>query len=62
MGFFYTDLTWGMDTPKSSAEDIVSHALDGLEDGQHEVLADVTTQQIEEGTTAPTPSYLQQPT
>ncbi len=61
MGFFHTDLARGMDAPKSSAEDIFSRALDGLEDGQHEVLADVITQQIEQGTTARTLSHLPPP-
>jgi len=62
MGYVDTDLTRGLDAPKSSAEDIVSRALDALEAGQHEVLADVLTQQVKQGMTAPTPSYLPQPT
>jgi NAD(P)-dependent dehydrogenase (short-subunit alcohol dehydrogenase family) len=61
MAFVDTDLTRGLDAPKSSAEDIVSRALDGLEAGQSEVLADALTQQVKQGLTAPTPSYLPQP-
>jgi len=61
MAYVDTDLTRGLDAPKSSAEDIVSRALDGLEAGQHEVLADALTQQVKQGMTAPTPSYLPQP-
>ena len=61
MGFVDTDLTRGVDAPKSSADDIVSRALDGLEAGQHEVLADALTQQVRQGLAAPTPSYLPQP-
>jgi len=61
MAYVDTDLTRGLDAPKSSAEDIVSRALDGLEAGQHEVLADALTQQVRQGMTAPTPSYLPQP-
>ena len=61
MGFVDTDLTKGLDAPKSSPEDIVSRALDALEAGQHEVLADVRTQQVKQGMTAATPSYLPQP-
>lgn len=61
MGYVDTDLTKGLDAPKSSPEDIVSRALDALEAGQHEVLADVRTQQVKQGMTAPTPSYLPQP-
>jgi NAD(P)-dependent dehydrogenase (short-subunit alcohol dehydrogenase family) len=61
MAYVDTDLTRGFDVPKSSAADIVRHALDGLEAGQHEVLADVLTQQVKKGMTAPVPSYLPQP-
>ena len=60
MAFVDTDLTRGLDAPKSSAEDIVSRALDGLEAGQSEVLADALTQHVKQGLTAPTPSYLPQ--
>jgi hypothetical protein len=60
MAYVDTDLTRGFDVPKSSAEDIVRHALDGLEAGQHEVLADALTQQVKMGMTAPVPSYLPQ--
>lgn len=61
MAYVDTDLTRGFDVPKSSPEDIVSRALDGLEAGQQEVLADELTQQVKQGMTAPTPSYLPQP-
>jgi NAD(P)-dependent dehydrogenase (short-subunit alcohol dehydrogenase family) len=61
MAYVDTDLTRGLNAPKSSPEDIVSRALDGLEAGQHEVLADALTQQVKQGLTAPTPSYLPQP-
>ncbi|WP_341892693.1 SDR family oxidoreductase [Variovorax sp. YR752] len=60
MAYVDTDLTRGLDAPKSSPDDIVSRALDGLEAGQHEVLADALTQQIKQGMTAPVPSYLPQ--
>ena len=60
MAYVDTDLTKGFDVPKSSPEDIVSRALDGLEAGQHEVLADALTQQLKKGLTAPIPSYLPQ--
>ncbi len=61
MAYVDTDLTRGLDAPKSSPDDIVSRALDGLLAGQHEVLADALTQQVKQGMTAPTPSYLPQP-
>jgi len=60
MAYVDTDLTRGFDVPKSSAEQIVQRALDGLEAGADEVLADVLTQQIRQGLTAPRPSYLPQ--
>jgi NAD(P)-dependent dehydrogenase (short-subunit alcohol dehydrogenase family) len=60
MAYVDTDLTQGFDVPKSSPEDIVSRALEALEAGQHEVLADALTQQVKKGMTAPIPSYLPQ--
>lgn len=60
MAYVDTDLTRGFDVPKSSAEDIVQRALDGLEEGADEVLADVLTQQVRQGLTAPRPVYLPQ--
>lgn len=61
MAYVDTDLTRGFDVQKSSPEDIVGRALDGLQAGQSEVLADALTQQVKQGMTAPTPSYLPQP-
>jgi len=60
MAYVDTDLTRGFEVPKSSAEDIVQRALDGLEEGADEVLADVLTQQVHQGLTAPRPVYLPQ--
>jgi NAD(P)-dependent dehydrogenase (short-subunit alcohol dehydrogenase family) len=60
MAYVDTDLTRGFDVPKSSPEDIVKRALDGLESGLDEVLADAITQQIKLGMTAARPSYLPQ--
>ena len=61
MAYVDTDLTRGFDVPKSSPEEIVRRALDGLEAGHDEVLADELTQQVKRGMTAARPSYLQQP-
>ncbi len=58
MAYVDTDLTRGFDVPKSSPEDIVRRALDGLEGGLDEVLADELTQQVKQGLTAARPSYL----
>lgn len=60
MGFVDTDLTHGFDVPKSSPEEIVKRALDGLESGLDEVLADEITLQVKQGMTAARPSYLPQ--
>lgn len=60
MAYVDTDLTRGFDVPKSSAEDIVQRALDGLAAGADEVLADGLTEQVRQGLTAPRPSYLPQ--
>lgn len=58
MGYVDTDLTRGFDVQKSSAEEIVQRALDGLEEGATEVLGDVITQQVKQGLTASQPVYL----
>jgi hypothetical protein len=60
MGYVDTDLTHGFDVQKSSAEEIVQRALDGLESGAEEVLADALTQQVRHGLGAPRPLYLPQ--
>mgnify|MGYP000589004709 CR=1 FL=1 len=60
MAYVDTDLTRGFDVPKSSPEEIVRRALDGLESGADEVLADEVTLQVKSGMTAARPSYLPQ--
>lgn len=60
MAYVDTDLTHGFDVPKSSPEQIVRRALDGLESGLDEVLADELTLQVKRGMTAARPSYLPQ--
>jgi NAD(P)-dependent dehydrogenase (short-subunit alcohol dehydrogenase family) len=60
MAYVDTDLTRGFDVPKSSPEQIVKRALDGLESGLDEVLADELTVQVKRGMTAAKPSYLPQ--
>jgi NAD(P)-dependent dehydrogenase (short-subunit alcohol dehydrogenase family) len=61
MAFVDTDLVRAIAGPKTSADDIVTRALDGLEVGLDEVLADERTTLVKQGLTAPTPSYLPQP-
>lgn len=60
MAYVDTDLTRGLDAPKSSPELIVMRTLDGLESGLDEVLADELTLQVKRGMTAARPSYLPQ--
>ncbi|MCR6475375.1 SDR family oxidoreductase [Variovorax sp. ZS18.2.2] len=52
MAYVDTDMTSSFDVPKTSPEDIVRRALDGLEAGQDEVLADELTQQVKRGMVA----------
>lgn len=40
VGFMDTDMTAGVDAPKSSPDDVARQTLDGLESDAHEVLAD----------------------
>jgi len=60
MGFVDTDLVRAMDVQKTSPELIVQRALDGLESGLDEVLADEITQQVKQGLSAQAASYLPQ--
>lgn len=53
MGFVDTDLTRGLEVPKSSPAQIVARALDGLEAGHPEVLADEITQQVKQALSTP---------
>jgi NAD(P)-dependent dehydrogenase (short-subunit alcohol dehydrogenase family) len=60
MAYVDTDLTRGFDVPKTSPVQIVQRALDGLEAGADEVLADELTQHVKLAMTATRPSYLPQ--
>lgn len=59
MGFVDTDLTRGIDMPKTTPEDVVRRALDAHEAGAEEVLADEITQQVKRGLSADPGVYLQ---
>jgi NAD(P)-dependent dehydrogenase (short-subunit alcohol dehydrogenase family) len=61
MGFVDTDLTRGIEMPKSSPEAIVRAALDGLEQGLPEILADAATLQVKESLSTATAAYLALP-
>ncbi|MES2839519.1 MAG: SDR family oxidoreductase [Pseudomonadota bacterium] len=58
MGFVDTDLTQGLEMPKSTPEDIVRRAFDALEAGAEEVLGDEITQQVKRGLSAEPGVYL----
>lgn len=59
MGFVDTDLVHAVQAPKSRPEDIVARALDALESGAEEVLADEFTRQVKQGLSAERGIYLQ---
>ncbi|WP_062645662.1 SDR family oxidoreductase [Streptomyces maremycinicus] len=46
MAYVDTDMTAGIDAPKADPRDIAAAALDGIEAGAHEVLADDTTRWV----------------
>jgi NAD(P)-dependent dehydrogenase (short-subunit alcohol dehydrogenase family) len=59
VGFIDTDLTRGFDVPKSAPDAVVRTALDALEAGASEVLADEVTRQVHAGLSASPAVYLQ---
>ncbi|TWO72844.1 SDR family oxidoreductase [Caenimonas sedimenti] len=58
MGFVDTDLTRGIDMPKSTPESVVRQALDAVEAGQEEVLADDVTRQVKASLASAQSAYL----
>jgi NAD(P)-dependent dehydrogenase (short-subunit alcohol dehydrogenase family) len=58
VGFVDTDLTRGFDVPKTAPDIVVTRALDALEAGASEVLADDITQQVKRGLSAEPGIYL----
>ncbi len=59
VGYIDTDLTRGFDVPKSAPQEVVRTALDALEAGASEVLADEATRQVHAGLSAQPAVYLQ---
>ncbi|HEY1229590.1 MAG TPA: SDR family oxidoreductase [Ramlibacter sp.] len=57
-GFVDTDLTRGIEAPKSTPDAIASRVLDALEAGAEEVLADEITQQVKRGLSADPGVYM----
>jgi NAD(P)-dependent dehydrogenase (short-subunit alcohol dehydrogenase family) len=52
MGYVDTDMTTAVSAPKARPEDIAKQALDGIESGAYEVLADDTARQAKAGVAA----------
>ena len=46
VGFMDTDMTAGLDVPKSSPDDVARQVMDGLEAGDFEVLADDVSRRV----------------
>ncbi len=53
MGYVDTDMTSGVEAPKSAPADVVRQVLDGLESGVSEVLADELARQVRAGLDRP---------
>lgn len=53
VGYVDTDMVASVDAPKSAPEDVVKSALDGIEAGALEVLADEVSHQVKAGLSAP---------
>jgi NAD(P)-dependent dehydrogenase (short-subunit alcohol dehydrogenase family) len=49
VGFMDTDMTAGLDVPKSSPDDVAAQVMDGLEAGDFEVLADDVSRRVRAG-------------
>jgi short-subunit dehydrogenase len=58
VGFVDTDLTRGLDVAKTAPDVVVSRALDALEAGASEVLADEITRQVKRGLSSEPGIYL----
>lgn len=58
MGFVDTDLTRGIEMPKSTPQAIVQAAFDGLASGALEVLADEAARQVRQSLSSASPAYL----
>ncbi|MEB3368965.1 SDR family oxidoreductase [Saccharopolyspora mangrovi] len=49
MGYVDTDMTVGVEAPKVSATEVARLAVDGIQNGAHEVLADDISRQVKRG-------------
>jgi NAD(P)-dependent dehydrogenase (short-subunit alcohol dehydrogenase family) len=53
VGYVDTDLTVGIDAPKSTVDVVATKALDGIESGAHEVLVDEISAQVKSALSGP---------
>lgn len=53
LGYTDTPMTDGVDAPKNTPEDVVTAVYDGVEQGEHEVLADEQTRSVRASLGAP---------
>ena len=60
VGYVDTDLTAGLDTPKTAADVVAAKALDGIEAGAYEVLVDEVSQRVKSALSAPLQSLYPQ--
>jgi NAD(P)-dependent dehydrogenase (short-subunit alcohol dehydrogenase family) len=58
VGFVDTDLTSGLDVPKSSPLDVVRQTFDALEAGKSEIAADAGTRALKQSLSAELPGYV----
>ncbi|MGY6163873.1 SDR family oxidoreductase [Paraburkholderia strydomiana] len=58
VGFLDTDMTAGVDVPKSDPNDVAAAALSALEQGSYEVLADAGTEKIKASLSSDSPAYI----
>jgi NAD(P)-dependent dehydrogenase (short-subunit alcohol dehydrogenase family) len=61
VGFIDTDLTNGIDVPKTSPEDVVSQTYDALVAGKNEIMADHGTRVLKSSLSAELPGYMVAP-
>ncbi|MEJ8825576.1 SDR family oxidoreductase [Variovorax humicola] len=57
VAFMETDMTAGIPGPKASPDDVARQALEGVEAGQIEVLADALTRQVKQSLSSEAPAY-----
>jgi len=57
VGYMDTDMTRGLDAPKSPPAEVARLALEGVETGAFEVLADDISRQVKQSLSSATPAY-----